>query len=816
MRRGGYVPCLEYKSADGAWYEVSLKLENDKLIIHFEGDFAGARDEEFSLENVKDLQELEAAFRLPSRQLIDKECEKVTPGMVVCASHTGVDRRTFDARVEKVTGSKVKHISVDGEEQCNCIYEVLWLAGPYERERTSIYCENIYLLQSKKIQSHPVIKGVVIYLENRKDYKSQVAVENSSQTNTEKIGDTISRPLNSQVTILSENTVRIMNSCWPVGARQVIDIEEESGELKSTPTNLKETEDLEEGFNHKLNIKSNILQKLFSNDDKPECLVQHMIYGIPGNCVLNGEDTDSNLCSPKQENSRTVAAVCKSEGDFSERDLSACMHSLMGDAKGGSGGWIDDDSPSLGKNCDGNVVGNSDSDCPHFSTTGDADLVNRNKEFSEDWSARLGNCNKSPSHVIIEDESADMQKTDIVIVCPSNMKVQRNLDLAKNEGVMNACTVFSEGRSEEPKFTSKFANNSSIQNCGRNTGCEPCLTLKKRKDPFSSDFYACEDIKNDKVKKSGMDVDVCISDSMGKPQRKQPRDDNSNSVKNKIKENISCEKEPGDMVKNSDALVKAELQCKYVHHSPTGLHGFHADLSHDGYKHHCYFKNCCPCCTHFHLSHEYCAECVRYICGVVGKAPHYSSQVVCTGCCPFSLKQAVEQISMNFCQPRREEEFQDQHNLFSSSHVILLENLDKDVNPSDVLSIIQQAGVDFVKVYVSPPQGFQNFTRGIVCFEDQENFQRVSAYLQNENIIVTSSNGRPWVVIDAGNGLSEGSFGGFTTGPKCYEVSSNKVQICRRGTPEYESAKKLRDKFLEWWEHVKLLHQALANKETAL
>lgn len=94
-------PMLMYKFADDVCYEVSWKLVNEKLIIKFEGDFAEAWDEEFFLENVRDLLELEAAFWLPSWQPIDKKCEKVRSGMVMCASHTGMDMRTFDAKDEK-------------------------------------------------------------------------------------------------------------------------------------------------------------------------------------------------------------------------------------------------------------------------------------------------------------------------------------------------------------------------------------------------------------------------------------------------------------------------------------------------------------------------------------------------------------------------------------------------------------------------------------------------------------------------------------------------------------------------------------------
>ncbi|KAH9331417.1 hypothetical protein KI387_003525, partial [Taxus chinensis] len=260
-----------------------------------------------------------------------------------------------------------KHIIVDGEEQCNCTYEVLWLAGPYELEKSTIYCENICLLQFKSIQSHPVIKDVVKYLQNKKDYKSRFAVENSSQKRM-------------------ENAEKIMNrgGHWPVGDGHLTNIKEELRELNLKPTTPMEMESVEKSLNYKLNGKDNNLQQLYSNDNKPRDLVQTMIYSTPEKSILNWAlHTDSkNLCSPKQENRGTISAACKLEGYGSERSSPAHISFGIGDAKdkcflknhsesfvdGFYGGWIDDDeSPRSGKDYGGNIVQKSDNDDTEFS-----------------------------------------------------------------------------------------------------------------------------------------------------------------------------------------------------------------------------------------------------------------------------------------------------------------------------------------------------------------------------------------------------------------------------------------------------------------
>ena len=53
----------------------------------------------------------------------------------------------------------------------------------------------------------------------------------------------------------------------------MIHIEKDSRELKLSPTDLKEMEDLEEGLNYKLSIGSIVLQKIFSSNAKHEYLV---------------------------------------------------------------------------------------------------------------------------------------------------------------------------------------------------------------------------------------------------------------------------------------------------------------------------------------------------------------------------------------------------------------------------------------------------------------------------------------------------------------------------------------------------------------
>lgn len=167
------------------------------------------------------------------------------------------------------------------------------------------------------------------------------------------------------------------------------------------------------------------------------------------------------------------------------------------------------------------------------------------------------------------------------------------------------------------------------------------------------------------------------------------------------------------------------------------------------------------------------------------------------------------------------EDMKSEENFFPRSQILLLDNLEKDVTPSDVLGVIHQATSSWVKVYISPSRKFEPFTKGFVCFKDQASFQKAYEYLRSERISIVSSKGRPWVVFDAEDGLCEGSFGGLTTGtevlhPSFGSLVSNKIRILHKGTPEYEQAELLKQNFLNWRRCLKKIHRRLGEEESEI
>jgi hypothetical protein len=165
---------LEFQPGNGddSWYYVSVWLQYGKLIVHYEG-FLDKCDKKLEVADVKIRKELYEKLCPSSRWLEDENRHIVSPGCIVCVScypdkqESLESIRYFDAELEKV--SWFKHIRVSGEEQCICTYDILWLAGPKKGQRTTVHCENIYLLQSGSIQNHPVLKDFLKFLRCKRE-----------------------------------------------------------------------------------------------------------------------------------------------------------------------------------------------------------------------------------------------------------------------------------------------------------------------------------------------------------------------------------------------------------------------------------------------------------------------------------------------------------------------------------------------------------------------------------------------------------------------------------------------------------------------
>ncbi|KAH9297730.1 hypothetical protein KI387_029412, partial [Taxus chinensis] len=97
---------------------------------------------------------------------------------------------------------------------------------------------------------------------------------------------------------------------------------------------------------------------------------------------------------------------------------------------------------------------------------------------------------------------------------------------------------------------------------------------------------------------------------------------------------------------------------------------------------------------------------------------------------------------------------------FYYSEVLVLENLEKDISPCDVKKFIISMGYGVDRVCILTSLKFQQSTRGFVWLKDRASLMKALGFLQDDNLFIVSSNGRPWIAhID--DGLFEGIFEGL-------------------------------------------------------
>ncbi|KAL2642624.1 hypothetical protein R1flu_010211 [Riccia fluitans] len=125
--------------------------------------------------------DLSCVIRFSSDQLQDGECDRVEVGMLVCARYVrytdseeeGSDEevRFFDAEVIKIDRS-AHTILPSGEEFCNCVFEVSWMAGPGKKKRKEhstdhLGCADICVHNEADVETHPVLKSIRRFLQGR-------------------------------------------------------------------------------------------------------------------------------------------------------------------------------------------------------------------------------------------------------------------------------------------------------------------------------------------------------------------------------------------------------------------------------------------------------------------------------------------------------------------------------------------------------------------------------------------------------------------------------------------------------------------------
>ncbi|XP_024635164.1 uncharacterized protein [Medicago truncatula] len=149
--------------------------------------------------------------------------------------------------------------------------------------------------------------------------------------------------------------------------------------------------------------------------------------------------------------------------------------------------------------------------------------------------------------------------------------------------------------------------------------------------------------------------------------------------------------------------------------------------------------------------------------------------------------------------------------------MILMGNLDKQLCPSTAVEFLYKHTQVSASVFIFPSLSSEIYTRGAIMLRTERDFQKLCDFLTNPKHIITSSTGRPWVIIEKQVGLKNIKASIGTVFPKSENAPQdgksrvrNNLKIVYSGTQEFKTASAMRDLYSEFADHQERLHKKLA------
>ncbi|MCD7462794.1 hypothetical protein HAX54_049374, partial [Datura stramonium] len=84
----------------------------------------------------------------------------------------------------------------------------------------------------------------------------------------------------------------------------------------------------------------------------------------------------------------------------------------------------------------------------------------------------------------------------------------------------------------------------------------------------------------------------------------------------------------------------------------------------------------------------------------------------------------------------------------SNCHVMLVENLERNLLPSSLRDFIREHTSVWSQTYISPCPSYMPYARGIIVVDCEEKLQKINLFLDNPTHLVVSSKGRPIVISE--------------------------------------------------------------------
>ncbi|GAV68456.1 hypothetical protein CFOL_v3_11959, partial [Cephalotus follicularis] len=150
-------------------------------------------------------------------------------------------------------------------------------------------------------------------------------------------------------------------------------------------------------------------------------------------------------------------------------------------------------------------------------------------------------------------------------------------------------------------------------------------------------------------------------------------------------------------------------------------------------------------------------------------------------------------------------------------YIVLIDNLEKELSSSTIVEFVRREISIASEACVFPSLSTESYTRGAILLKSEKDSQLLYGFLDNPNHIIVSSNGKPWVIMEKISG-PETIRTSLCTSLLKSQVSfsylnTDELKVVHSGSEEFRTAKGLKDLFMEFAEHQKLLHVRLVTEE---
>ncbi|KAF3685219.1 hypothetical protein FXO37_00839 [Capsicum annuum] len=150
-----------------------------------------------------------------------------------------------------------------------------------------------------------------------------------------------------------------------------------------------------------------------------------------------------------------------------------------------------------------------------------------------------------------------------------------------------------------------------------------------------------------------------------------------------------------------------------------------------------------------------------------------------------------------------------------SYHLLLIENLERNLLPSSFRNFIHEHTSVSVQAYIFPSPSMQ-YASGIIVVDCEEKRQKILQFLDNPAHFIVSSIGRPLVVTERNlrHDMINMWSGSYEPQDMHLVTSLDKdLMVVHSGTEAYERAKQLKDLFQEFTSHQQVLYKRFAVEE---